>query len=363
MLSSKKKSLGLNKVGFAYLLFIVILINPLDALSADYSAGGGTATSPDGTATAVGSASIANGAATTAYGSNAQATGIKSTATGYSAQATGLLATATGYQAIARGERTTAIGYLSEADNYSSVALGNYAEATGNTSAALGAYSHALGDYSIASGGDAYATGFMSIAIGQSTNAAVNNSIAIGSYSQAAAAHTGNYTVNGGNIAATSSAGGTMSVGAIGKERQIQNVAAGVVSTTSTDAINGSQLYAVGSQVNSMNDQVNGIANNVSALGQNTMRGFSNAYGMINNNQKEARQGIAMAAAMSQAPMPSAPGKTSWKFNNAVYKNAAATSLSIAHRLPTKVPVAVTAGVAIGLKNSAIVTGGLQGEF
>ena len=71
----------------------------------------------------------------------------------------------------------------------------------------------------------------------------------------------------------------------------------------------------------------------------------------------------AMAAAMSQAPMASVSGKKSWKFNNAVYKNAGTTSPSIAHRLPTRVPVAVTAGVAIGLRNSAIVTGGLQGEF
>ena len=70
-----------------------------------------------------------------------------------------------------------------------------------------------------------------------------------------------------------------------------------------------------------------------------------------------------MVAAMGQAPMPSAPGKTSWKFNNAVFKDAAATSFSIAHRVPTKVPVAVAAGVAIGLRNSALVTGGLQGEF
>jgi autotransporter adhesin len=93
------------------------------------------------------------------------------------------------------------------------------------------------------------------------------------------------------------------------------------------------------------------------------MAGLSTAYGQINNNQKEARQGIAMAAALAQAPMPSSPGKTSWKFNNAVYKNAAATSISVAHRLPTRVPIAVTAGIAIGLRNSAIVSGGLQGEF
>ncbi len=127
--------------------------------------------------------------------------------------------------------------------------------------------------------------------------------------------------------------------------------------------INGTTYNNVGSALSAVSSGYNNLNNNINSLGQATMSGFSNAYGQINNNQKEARQGIAMAAAMSQAPMPSAPGKTSWKLNNAIYKNAAATSLSVAHRLPTTVPVAVTAGVAIGLKNSAIVTGGMQGEF
>lgn len=41
------------------------------------------------------------------------------------------------------------------------------------------------------------------------------------------------------------SASGVVSVGDVGKERRIQNVAAGLISATSTDAINGSQLYSV----------------------------------------------------------------------------------------------------------------------
>jgi hypothetical protein len=43
-----------------------------------------------------------------------------------------------------------------------------------------------------------------------------------------------------------------VSIGSAGHERQIQNVAAGVVSASSTDAVNGSQLYAVGANVNSL---------------------------------------------------------------------------------------------------------------
>ncbi len=43
--------------------------------------------------------------------------------------------------------------------------------------------------------------------------------------------------------------GGVVSVGSAGHERQIQNVAAGQITATSTDAVNGSQLYAVASAV------------------------------------------------------------------------------------------------------------------
>ena len=61
----------------------------------------------------------------------------------------------------------------------------------------------------------------------------------------------GNITINGINIDSTKfagnsntlTAGGYMSIGDNGNERQIKNVAAGVISSTSTDAVNGSQLY------------------------------------------------------------------------------------------------------------------------
>ena len=62
---------------------------------------------------------------------------------------------------------------------------------------------------------------------------------------------TGNITINGINIDSTNFAGNSstltdgsyMSVGDHGKERQIKNVAAGKISSSSTDAVNGSQLY------------------------------------------------------------------------------------------------------------------------
>ena len=45
-----------------------------------------------------------------------------------------------------------------------------------------------------------------------------------------------------------------MSVGTAGSERQIQNVAAGQITKTSTDAVNGSQLYTV---ANDLDDKIN----------------------------------------------------------------------------------------------------------
>lgn len=56
-------------------------------------------------------------------------------------------------------------------------------------------------------------------------------------------------------------ADGIVSVGSTGKERRIQNVAAGLISETSTDAVNGSQLYAVAEEFhnyqNTTNDRMN----------------------------------------------------------------------------------------------------------
>ncbi|MDY3331277.1 MAG: hypothetical protein SOX43_04885, partial [Pelistega sp.] len=52
----------------------------------------------------------------------------------------------------------------------------------------------------------------------------------------------------GGQAFAGATSDGAVSVGSSGAERRIQNVAAGEISKTSTDAINGSQLYAVAHQ-------------------------------------------------------------------------------------------------------------------
>lgn len=73
---------------------------------------------------------------------------------------------------------------------------------------------------------------------------------------------------------AGSSPAGVVTVGSVGAERRIQNVAAGLVSATSTDAVNGSQLYALTRQLrfggdNSSFGTTTADDNNVVARGSN----------------------------------------------------------------------------------------------
>ena len=94
-------------------------------------------------------------------------------------------------------------------------------------------------------------TGKNGVALGNNTKVANENAVAIGNGSETAAAvATPSATINGvaHNFAGVNPAS-TVSVGKAGAERTITNVAAGRISATSTDAINGSQLYAVTSEV------------------------------------------------------------------------------------------------------------------
>lgn len=104
-------------------------------------------------------------------------------------------------------------------------------------------YFHAEGG---TAGADSVASGTKSVAMGQAAVASAANSVALGANSIADTVGTqvSTQTVAGVtyNVAGTTT--GVVSVGAVGAERQIKNVSAGEVTFTSTDAINGSQLFA-----------------------------------------------------------------------------------------------------------------------
>ncbi len=113
---------------------------------------------------------------------------------------------------------------------------------------------------------DSKATGTDSVAIGPNAVASNAGDIALGSGATTAAPSIGNFSVNGGTIAATAPTS-VLSIGAAGSERQIQNVAAGVVSATSTDAVNGSQLFAVGTAVDTLGNTVETITGGGAVIG------------------------------------------------------------------------------------------------
>lgn len=137
---------------------------------------------------------------------------------------------------------------------------------------------------------------------------APKGSVAIGSGAKAGKAHTGNYSVEpsvhvaGAPTAATR----VVSLGSKGNEAQIQNVAAGVVSETSTDAVNGSQLHATNTQVNKNTQAINAINNAIN----HQAGAFNRLERKINKQGKEARAGIAGANAAAALPQVYTPGKS-----------------------------------------------------
>ena len=164
----------------------------------------------------------------------------------------------------------------------------------------------------------AEATGPNSVAIGGNSNAAVENavaigngaavkpeaakgSVAIGAGAQAGKAHTGAYSLDPSATVAgkPSDATRVVSVGSEGNEAQIQNVAAGVVSEKSTDAVNGSQLHATNQSINRLGDTVNNIGGNVTRLSDK-----------VDNMDRDYRAGIAGSNAAASLPQVYLPGKS-----------------------------------------------------
>lgn len=167
------------------------------------------------------------------------------------------------------GDAGTAIGAHATAAKGSTVAVGFHANALGGSSTALGTATKAEGDQSTAVGNGATSTGRFSTAVGQNAKATNNHDVAIGSGSVTkAAVGTVNAEVNGvkfGNFAAQRPKA-EASVGSEGFERTVTNVAAGRVTAESTDAINGSQLYAVATKVAENVKGVKANADSIKAL-------------------------------------------------------------------------------------------------
>ncbi len=164
-------------------------------------------------------------------------------------------ATATGTTALAIGTGAQAKGIRSISIGAGNVVSGNNSGAIGDSTTIIGSGSYSVGNNNNISVDNTSVDN--TFVLGSGVTANVADSVYLGKGSTASAkatAQTGGATgevndVTYGNFAGAKS-NGTVTVGAVGTERRVQNVAAGLVTATSTDAINGSQLYAVAEKLN-----------------------------------------------------------------------------------------------------------------
>ena len=264
--------------------FSVSIGNETEAIDASTIAIGDKAKAKGGVdALAVGTQANAMTYKALAIGAYSQATGRQSTVIGNDIQ---------GQPSIASGTRSQILGVQSNVSGDNSVSIGD-------TNTIASARTYALGNnINVAAGADdslvfgtkAAVGAENTVAIGANANAAQANSVALGAGSATSAPHTGAYTLNNSYTAAglPNAANGTVSVGSAGKERQIQNVAAGVISATSTDAINGSQLYATNNYLSNLAGGVKNVLGGNAAVDNAGNVTMSNIGGTGKGNVNDA---------------------------------------------------------------------------
>ena len=200
---------------------------------------------------------VNSGTSSVAIGQEANA-GLGSTALSFTSYATGERSVAMGQATKTLGSRAIAIGSAAKANKDFTIALGNtaqansdYAMALGKDTNATGLYSLAIGynsktskDNAIALGNGSKSDGINAIAIGDGSASGGDNSLALGSQSKVTANNS--VALGAGSVAATDD---TVSVGNSTTQRKIVNMDKGEISNTSTEAINGSQLYAISKSV------------------------------------------------------------------------------------------------------------------
>ncbi|KUS07020.1 adhesin [Escherichia coli] len=193
---------------------------------------------------ALGRLSLASAANAIAMGADSSSSNDNAIAIGNKTQALGVNSMALGNASQASGESSIALGSTSEASEQNAIALGQGSIASKVNSIALGSNSLSSGENAIALGEGSAAGGSNSLAFGSQSRANGNDSVAIG---VGAAAATDNSVAIG--AGSTTDASNTVSVGNSTTKRKIANMAAGAISNTSTDAINGSQLYTISDSV------------------------------------------------------------------------------------------------------------------
>ncbi|MDP0383073.1 YadA-like family protein [Glaesserella parasuis] len=253
-----------------------------------------------------------------------RATGSYSTAVGYKAHAKGESSVALGNGATA-GEQGVAIGHGAVASGKQSISIGTGNVVSGNNSGAIGDPNTIKADRSYALGNNNQVNAGQSdvFVVGNNVKNTTSNSVFLGTNSGYVAA--GATTAGAGALESQVTGGvynayaggkatevvGVVSVGNVDSDgkmetRRIQNVAPGLISEQSTDAINGSQLYSL--------------------ISQHKVH-MGDIHNKINRNNKALRAGIAGSNAAAGLPQVYLPGKSMVAASAGTFKGQSALAV------------------------------------
>ncbi|KOQ83922.1 hypothetical protein ABW48_26175, partial [Pluralibacter gergoviae] len=222
----------------------------------------------------LGNTSNANQSNAVIIGNNSMADGENSLVFGNSALTANNDAVAIGTGSQALAEQSLVLGIGAASHQAKAIAIGSGSDANGEKAVVLGTNASASANDAVAIGTGAQATGVNSVALG-------TGSVASGSSTATArSAGLSDYnsdTINGVNLqfSTTGHPLGEISVGSVGSERRITNVSAGLIGASSTDAINGSQLYAVATKLGQTENNNTFITNQVSGIDSNVKKGLN----------------------------------------------------------------------------------------
>ena len=233
---------------------------------------------------AIGNGVISNGESSVAIGNGIHADGVKTVNVGTNVSATGVSSIVVGRDTTVNGDDTTVVGAnngIIGADQSAVYGYNNKVLDNSKEQLIFGSNSQTQGQGAVVVGSHASATDVDALALGNNTIADVQNGVAVGTNSVTElAVGTTNIKDNTSDIRFSNStyAGSTpdsvVSFGTNGRAgaggvtsytRQLQNLAAGRVSATSTDGINGSQLYDVALEAQKYNTLVDGTNTTVTS--------------------------------------------------------------------------------------------------
>ena len=233
---------------------------------------------------AIGNGVISNGESSVAIGNGIHADGVKTVNIGTNVNTKGVSSVVVGRDTTVNGDNTTVVGANNGiVDAGQSAVFGYNNKALDNSKEQLifGVNSQTKGQGSVVVGSHASATEIDALALGNNTIADVQNGVAIGTNS-VTESPVGTSTVKdnatdirfSNSTFADSTPDSVVSFGTHGRAgaggvteytRQLQNVAAGRISATSTDAINGSQLYDTALEAQKHNTVVDGVNTTVTS--------------------------------------------------------------------------------------------------